>query len=358
MYNLGDKTWMDQPSLMSLETIDALIFRVAEHCRTHSNSSFTYCFHGGEPMLMPQERMAYFVETARQAMPRGTKARFLMQTNGILLTPDWCAALKEMGIKIGVSLDGPKMINDRYRIDHKGNGTYDRVLLGLRNAQIAGLDYSILSVVDIDSQPEEVFEHMVSLKPSTIDLLLPEATHDQPPNHGSKTAPYADWLLRFFDLWCTIDNPPFRIRRFDSIIDITLGLVPPLSELDDCNNEILVVETDGSLEPMDVLKVCEPGMTKTSLNVYKDCLDDASDHPLIKEYYRSYANPCETCASCPVVSLCGGGYFPHRYSHQKGFANPSVYCQDLKLLIKGIQGWTFQQLPAEIVESTGLCKID
>ncbi len=358
MYNVGDETWRDQPALMSVETIDALIANVAEHCRIHSNSYFTYCFHGGEPMLMPRERLEYFVIAARRAMPIGSEARFLMQTNGMLLTPEWCTALKELGVKIGVSLDGPQDVNDRYRVDHKGQGTYARVLLGLQNARAAGLDYGILSVVDIETSPEEAFAHLVSLQPRAVDLLLPEATHDRPPRLGTGATPHADWLSKFFDSWSKIEVPPFRIRRFDHIIDATLGLIPPLSEVDRNKNEILVIETDGAIEPMDVLKICEPGMTKTELNVREHNLDDAINHPLIRAYYDCYADPCNTCANCPVLSLCGGGYFPHRYSRQNGFANPSIYCEDLKTLIKGVQGWALKQLPPEIVKRVGVRLVD
>jgi uncharacterized protein len=42
---------------------------------------------------------------------------------------------------------------------------------------------------------------------------------------------------------------------------------------------------------------------------------------------------CETCRSCRIVDICGGGYIPHRYSAALGFSNPSVYCLDLTRLI-------------------------
>ena len=38
---------------------------------------------------------------------------------------------------------------------------------------------------------------------------------------------------------------------------------------------------------------------------------------------------CQTCQACPAVEACGGGFVPHRWSAENGFANPSVYCADL-----------------------------
>lgn len=357
MYNLGDDTWKKQPSLMSVATIDAMVARVSEHCLANGNDAFTYCLHGGEPMLMPRERMAYLVNAARAAMFDGCEARFLMQTNGILLTPEWCEFLKEQGIRIGVSLDGPKSSNDKFRVDHKNRGTYDAVVKGLTNARAAGLDFGILSVVDISTDPKETFDHLLSLKPRSVDLLLPEATHDKPPQLNYAQETYARWLITFFRCWASSDQAPFRVRRFDTIIDATLGLIPPLNQTDAHNNEILVIETNGSIEPMDVLKVCEPGITKTNLNVHSNSLEDAAKHPLVEAYYRSFSDPCDTCLGCRALSHCGGGYFPHRYSQQSGFRNPSVYCDDLKAVIKEVQNWTVAQLPDEFTERTGLVAI-
>ena len=54
----------------------------------------------------------------------------------------------------------------------------------------------------------------------------------------------------------------------------------------------------------------------------------------------------------------GGGYLPHRFSEKNGFDNPSVYCYDLWELIQGVQHWTLQQLPTELVEELGLVMVE
>jgi len=360
MYNLGDDTWREQPPLMSKATIDKLVARVAEHCQQQQSNSFTYCFHGGEPLLMPPERMTYFVETARQAMPAGVEALFILQTNGVLLSRKWCHLLGDLGVRIGISIDGPKIVNDRFRVDHRGRGSYDDVIAGIEEIKAAGMGFGILSVVDVDTSATDCFAHLKSLGPRSVDLLLPEATHDRPPEHQGRTTatPYADWLLEFFECWAKEDEPPFRVRRFDTIIGTVLGTLPPLSLAGANSNEILVIETDGSIEPMDVLKVCSPGITKTDMNVHTHSLTQAIHNPLIRQYYDSFENPCKTCVECPVFPMCGGGYFPHRYKGESGFDNPSVYCPDLKALIRDVQHWTISQLPADLVERQNLVPVD
>lgn len=363
MYNLGDSTWRNQPKVMSHETIDALIARVAQHCKKHSHHTFTFGFHGGEPLLMPDESLSYFVKTARAALKPNTLPRFQVQTNGTLLTLSKCEFLGELGVDIGVSLDGPRAINDLHRLDHNGNGSYDAVRLGLDNVKRAGLSFGILTVIDPTIDPVLVYEHLVELGPRSVDLLLPEATHDKPPAHlptvdNTSSSLYGDWLLRFFECWSTGDVAPFRVRRFDLIIETVLGLRPPLDHVDAHRNEVLVIETDGGIEPVDVLKVCRPGITSTEMNVHSHSLDSAFQNELIALYYASYDSLCEVCTTCSIRSICGGGYLPHRFSESNGFDNPSVYCQDQWALIRGIQRWTLKQLPSELVNHTGVTPIE
>ena len=153
-----------------------------------------------------------------------------MQTNGTLLTPRWCRLLGELDIQIGVSLDGPQMINDRHRRDHEGNGSYEAVRTGIDNAKRCGLSFGILTVIDPSTDPGAVCDHLVELGPRAVDLLLPEATLDDPPaalrgmkNHQPRQPVYGDWLLRFFERWSAHEEPPFRVRRFDQIISTVLG---------------------------------------------------------------------------------------------------------------------------------------
>jgi len=55
-----------------------------------------------------------------------------------------------------------------------------------------------------------------------------------------------------------------------------------------------------------------------------------------------------TCRSCPVVNVCGGGQFAHRYQAGAGFGNPSVYCADLRRLIEHVAGRVHRDLSSAV----------
>lgn len=351
MYNLGDDSYLAQPGVMSRATVDALLRNVGAHCARHGAEHFRFVFHGGEPLLAGPEFFRYFVEQAARALPTGTQPLFGMQTNGTLLSRPWCELLSQLGVSLGISVDGPRALNDVRRVDHAGKGSYERIRRGWDLAVASGLRPGLLTVIDLAADPLEIFRHVLELDPRKVDFLFPDASHEQPSAVGT---PYADWLLRIFEVWIGAETPPVRIRLFEHIVAAVLGLQPASDALGPGENRIVVIETDGGIEPVDVLKVCGNGITKTPLNVAANELDEAFGIPLIDLYYHSGARLCATCEGCAVKGVCAGGYLPHRYRNANGFDNPSVYCRDLMKLIVTIQNWVVTTLPADIVASANV----
>ena len=347
MYNMGDSTYLKQPAVMSNDVIMALMARVKDHCLCHGIRKFSFIFHGGEPLLAGVDFFRFFVERSRNLLPGEIETAFSMQTNGTLLTREWCGLLKQFNIRVGVSIDGPQRQNDRLRVDHAGRGSYERVKSGWANAQESGLDPGILTVIDLETDPAEVYSHLKQLRPHKVDFLFPQATYDNRPPGGqvdSEDAPYADWLLRIFSLWHAEDVPPFRIRLFDQIIGSVLGAPGHMDALGTGENQMLMIETDGAIETVDVLRVCGDGMTRNTYNVTTHSFDDALRDELVQLYYFSNLRLCAACQHCPINKICGGGYLPNRYSAARGFDNPSIYCRDLEKLIRHVYRTTTSDL--------------
>jgi uncharacterized protein len=70
-----------------------------------------------------------------------------LQTNGTLLDDEWCRFLKQHDFMVGISLDGPREIHDRYRRDRAGNGTFESVLRGLRLLRNHGVQFNVMASV-------------------------------------------------------------------------------------------------------------------------------------------------------------------------------------------------------------------
>jgi uncharacterized protein len=359
MFNGGDKSYLKRPAVMSTAVSEAMFRRVLTHCRTHQLTKFAFVLHGGEPLVAPMHFYRHFVTTARSILGNEVALRFALQTNGTLITSEWCDLFLELGIELSFSLDGPREDNDRYRQDRRGRGSFDRVIAGWQLAVSKQLRPGLLVVVNPESDPLDVYRLLKELQPRMVDFLLPEATHDRPPRRGPETlqilgtagsrnddaTPYADWLLRIFDVWKAEDGAGLNIRLFLQVMRGLLGMREGYDVLGTGDIEVLVIESDGEIQPLDGLRYCEDGMANTSLNVLSNQLDEAYALPLVNLYHSAHNTLCATCEQCDIKTACGGGFLPNRYSASRGFDNPSVYCRDLTKLIGEIHEWFAPQVP-------------
>jgi uncharacterized protein len=99
---------------------------------------------------------------------------------------------------------------------------------------------------------------------------------------------------------------------------------------------LIVVDADGSIKQLDSLSSAYPGAADTGLHVLADSFDAALDHPTTVARQIGAAALPPQCQRCPVLRICGGGLYPHRYRSGEGFRNPSVYCDDLLRVINHV----------------------
>jgi uncharacterized protein len=361
MYNMGDSTYKNQPKVMPDAVVDAMLEKTLLHCIRHGIREFAFVFHGGEPLLAGFEFYEKFVSKALDQLLPDVKPIFVIQTNATLLTEEWCKLLGRLQIQVGISLDGTPEDNDMFRIDHAGKGSYEKIIRGLKIAQQSPFlinEPGILSVLNVNADPIKTYEHLKGLRVKRVNFLFPDSTYDQPPPQSftkNETA-YADWLIQLFDRW--LDEPNgerINISLFEGIIMAILGIEASDEFMGSANNELLVIETNGGIEAVDVLRICGDGFTKRNANVLTHEFDDAMENDLAKLYNLSHKKLCKQCMACPVKDICGGGYLPHRYSHKSGFNNPSVYCHDLLKLITHIQNKVLEQMPDELLNT---CDVD
>jgi uncharacterized protein len=343
MFNSVDSSWRHQPSSMSFETIDQVVSRIIEHSAGHSLSRIRVILHGGEPLLAGPERLEYLVTRLYASVPECTSAQILLQTNGMHLTEANLALLCELGIQVGVSLDGTQPDHDRHRRRPNKSGSYEiisRNIDRLINDPYAHLFRGLLCVIDLAADPISTYRALRKFDPPAMDFILPHGNWSNPPSGRtpeSRETPYADWLLTVFDEWYSEPEQKVSIRIFEEIINgILTGrvLVEGLG-LGACR--IAVIDTDGSIGQSDFLRTAYDGADRTGLHVSTDRLDAALLTPPFAARQLGSAALCEQCQSCPILQVCGGGHYAHRYRAGTGFRNPSVYCADLTKLIGTIQ---------------------
>ncbi|MDN3293484.1 radical SAM/SPASM protein FxsB, inactivated metallohydrolase extension form [Streptomyces ficellus] len=343
IYEHADQSWRTRPKAISDQAISWTALRLAEHAEKHALPSVSVILHGGEPLLAGPARLRRVCEELTAALAPVTELDLRIHTNGLRLSPRYLDLFDEYGVKVGISLDGDKTANDRHRRFADGRSSHPLVLRAvdlLRQKRYRHLNLGLLCTIDVANDPVAVYDALTALDPPRIDFLLPHATWEDPPPRpdGSPTA-YADWILTVFDRW-NHQGRPVPVRLFASVLS-TLDGGPSLTEsLGLAPTDLVVVETDGTLEQVDSLKSAYEGAAATGFDVYRHSLDDVAAHPGVRARQLGLAGVGDTCRRCPVVRSCGGGLYTHRYRHSSGFDNPSVYCADLEALVRGIEART------------------
>lgn len=341
VYRSVDQTWRDQPARMAGATAARVAERIAEHVEAHALDHVGIVLHGGEPLLAGGRFLAFLAATLRAALPAGTQLDLEVQTNATLIDAEMLLTLDQEDIRVGVSLDGGVGTHDTHRRYADGRGSYRDVSRGLallRSPRYRHLFAGLLCVVDPRTDPVATYEDLLAHDPPVVDFLLPHANWSSPPPYrpGSDVLSYGDWLVAAFDRWYGAARRETSVRLFDEIIRGLVGQPSRVESIGLAPAQHIVVETDGSIEQVDALKSAYEGAARTGYHVDRDPLDVVLLAPHVVARQIGVAALGPTCRRCDVRDVCGGGYFPHRYQQRSGFRNPSVYCDDLAVLIRHV----------------------
>jgi uncharacterized protein len=353
MYEMADQSWRDRPRRMSTEIAQRTAMRIGEHVRTHQIPSVALIMHGGEPLLAGRELIAELARATRAAVGLGVEVDVRVQTNGVGLDDSYLRLFNELGIRIGVSLDGGAESHDRHRRFSSGRGSWAAVTAGLdrlTRPAFRHLFSGLLCTIDLRNDPVQTYKALAEFAPPKIDFLLPHGTWSSPPPGrlpGAPDAPYADWLIEIFDHW--YPAPGTGVRQFEDIMHLLLGADSSNEMLGLAPTRIAVIETDGAIELADNLKVAYHGAGVTGLHVASNPLDEALLQPGVVARQLGSRSLSTQCRACDIRRVCGAGLYAHRYRPGTGFYNPSVYCPDLMKLIGHIR----ETMRADIDERRG-----
>lgn len=138
---------------MPIELVERLFVQL--HKGGHLAAALTIVWHSGEPLtLTPDYYEDAIARLSHLADQHGSpRLRFDFQTNGVLITEEWCAffARHKDHLELGVSCDGPAVLHDRHRTNWAGRGTHAQTLRGMNLLQSHKIPFNVISVVTSDT---------------------------------------------------------------------------------------------------------------------------------------------------------------------------------------------------------------
>lgn len=280
-----------------------------------SHSDITDIFlHGGEPMLAGKAFFEAFVDCVKSLGLYG-KLTLGVQTNGTLLDQEWVDFFREHEFSIGVSLDGDKAINDRFRVDHKGKGSYDQVMKGIRLLQQNDMAFGIISVVsgEFATQPgiaRRILEHHVSIGAKFVDIhpaFTPQDTSGDSAECNMSRDQYTNFMTELAYAWAQSTNPDLRLRCIEDLIQNLTNEKSLSCFAGGFCTSIVGIDPSGAVSP------CTRPFNDlyTFGNAGQMTVNELEEQPSYKKFVADEGYGQHITKHCEWSSLCGQGNCPH-----------------------------------------------
>ncbi len=295
-------------------------------------------WQGGEPTIRGLDFFEKAVELQKKYLPEGWQCQNSFQTNAVLLDDQWCQFFADNNFLVGVSIDGPKWIHDKYRKDKQDGTTHEKVLQGIKLLQKYNVDFNILCVVnDINSKhPVEVYNFFKEIGADFIQFIpIVENNNKGVIGEHSVTAEdYGQFLILIFNQWIQNDYGKIYIQIFEEAVRVWAGYKAGLCVFSKTCGTAEVMEHNGDLYSCDHFVYPE----------YK--LGNIEDTPLLdlhsSEKQKKFGNDKfdnlpQQCSDCEVNFICHGGCPKNRFiKTEDGKAGLNYLCAGYKQFFKYI----------------------
>lgn len=319
-----------------------------------------FVWQGGEPTLLGIDFFRRVVEL--QATFAGAKTiSNALQTNGTLLDDEWCRFLKQHNFMVGISLDGPREIHDRYRRDRQGMGSFDAVMRGLKLLQQYGVEYNVMASVARETarQPLEVYrffkaqgiefiqfvpliERLAGAGERRLGLNLagPAALDEEEQNTAVtnwtvKPEDYGDFLIAIYEEWVRNDVGTTFVMNFEWALNAWIGNPSPVCiHAKQCGRS-LVIEHNGDLFACDHYVYPHYRLG----NILSDDLAGMVEKSCQTGFGADKENALPRwCRECEALVACQGGCPKHRFA-QSHYGEPGLHylCAGYKKFFRHIR---------------------
>jgi uncharacterized protein len=312
--------YIDKPRQPRMDdaTLEAYI---RQHIDAQPGQVVEFAWQGGEPTLAG---LSFFERAValQQRYAAGRRIQNTLQTNGILLDDAWCAFLARHGWLVGLSLDGPADLHDRYRVTRAGKPTHERVMEAMERLKAHGVDFNLLTVVNAHNvgQPERLYRYLRDLGTPHLQFIPLVESDEQgalTPESVSGEA-WGRFLNAVFAIWVCEDIGRIFVQLFDSTLGVWCGHPSQMCVFSETCGHAFALEADGTLYQCD--HYVFPEYRLGNLHEIPIAQINASDaaRAFGQHKRRSLVNDCLECRARP---LCQGDCPKHRLDGGK-----SVLC--------------------------------
>jgi len=264
-----EKQYLYKDSPQQLMSSGLLEKFISEYMQSVTTPEVLFTWHGGETLI----RHLDFYETVmrlEKKYARGRQVANCIQTNGTLLTNNWCQFFHNNGWLVGVSIDGPREYHDAYRKTRGGAGSFGRVMHGIELLNKHRVEWNALAVVNnlngdhplefyrffkdihcrfIQFTPivERIFQHDDGRYLAAVDEGESETVTD----FSVTPEQWGNFACAIFDEWVRKDVGEVFVQLFDSTLANWAGVTPGICSLSKSCGHAGAMEWNGDVYSCD-----------------------------------------------------------------------------------------------------------
>lgn len=345
---------------------DLLELHIRQYIEAQTGDQVVFSWQGGEPTLLGLEFFGRVVALQAKYRKPGQAVANDLQTNGTLLNDEWAGFLKQHDFLVGLSVDGPPHLHDRYRTTRGGAGTHGAVAAAVRLLHRHGVPFNILCVVNRENarRPFDVYRHLTrelgasrlqftpcvepavfrNVAPRHWDMAAMPVTGSAAARPGTPESVVTDWsvdpedwgrfLCKVWDDWYGRDFGKVHVDLFETAVAQSLGLPAQRCVTAEFCGKALAIEHDGGVYACDHFVYPE----------YR--LGNLRDHPWRELAFCGQQQAFgfakrdllpQECRGCSFLKLCGGECPKNRFVRTaEGAPGLNYLCPGLKLFFAHI----------------------
>lgn len=269
-----------------------------------------FSWHGGEPTILGLDYFRQIVEFQRAHRPAGKRISNSIQTNGVLVTDDWCRFFAAERFGVGLSLDGPRELHDAYRVARDGRPSHRQVMSAYRALRRHKVPVDLLCVIHAMNvqRPLEVYHFFKDLGAQYLSFIpLVEPHTGAPGGVSERTVPaeaFGAFLCTIYDEWVRHDIGRIIVQIFEEAARPALGLRHSLCIFRPTCGDVPVIEHNGDFYQCDHYVTPEHRLG----NIRDVPLAELIDSPAQEAFGRAKQDRLPRyCLDCDVRAMCNGG---------------------------------------------------
>jgi uncharacterized protein len=234
--------------------------------------------------------------------------------------------IRKRNISLGVSLDGPAELHDKYRVDRNQKPTFLKVMSGINTLKAAGLPLDIICVVTRETitKPTLLFEFFESIGANSVSFNIDEANgvNKHSSHHVNDTHLFSDFLIKYFELIAKSETQQ-RVRELENGINYVFSKsISPSWETVPLQVVSVACNGDFSTFSPELLNINDVVFNNFIFgNVHDDmAVQKLTHNRMFNDVWVSIQRGIDLCrSSCSYFFICKGGIPANKFGQHGTF---------------------------------------